>query len=324
MTRKNLLRALNLALILLLFGGLFYYVNFPEILTILRTASLLPLLLAVLAGLLAGYVSSIELWILARKQGLTFSINDLFFLNLSARFYSFFSPLSSIGTFVRWQRLSGGEKPAEGLVTIAFNRTLDILVAICAGLFWGIAAIGRFSINLPLVVSYLVGFMAGIWWLLKASANIAGWAEQRAKAASHPILKAVFRFIVQLFLSLSVYKTFSVSELLILALTALIGELVSLLTLVLIAVSVHITIPIVDLGWMRPLLFLASLSPFTLAGGIGIREVSAVVIMVSLGIASGQAVAFSLLSYARAAVVSLIGGGVELVYFFSRLGTRAR
>lgn len=313
--QKKVWNGLKLVLILALLAGFFYFVPLNQILDVLKTVNLIPLLWTLLISMAAIYITSIELWVLTKKQGIAHSVHQLFLLNLSIRFYSFFSPVSSLGTLIRWQKLSNGGKGTEGLMAIAANRVLDIIVAIAVGLFWGISALNQDMLNLPALLGYLAVFLALLWIVLVISGPIAAWAAQRAEASHRHWVARGFRLISKLFTSLQMYRSFTVSEVLILTSTAILGELVALLAFVLIAMSVHISITVVDLGWMRSLLFLAALTPFTLAGGFGLREVSTVVIMAGLGIPADQAAAFSLLVYARSVIVSLFGGLLELGTF---------
>jgi uncharacterized protein (TIRG00374 family) len=313
--KKKVWNGLKLLLILALLAGFFYYIPLSKILGALKTVNLIPLIGTLVISVVAIYITSIELWVLTNKQGIPFSVFQLFLLNLSIRFYSFFSPVSSLGTLLRWQRLSSGGKGAEGLVAIAANRVLDIIVAIAVGLFWGISALNREMINLPVLLIYLAVFLASLWLVLKISTSMAAWATRKSEASRNRWVAKGFRLVAKLFVSLEIYRSFTGPEILLLTFTAVIGELVTLLAFVLIALSVHISISVVDLGWMRSLLFLAALTPFTLTGGFGLREVSTVVIMAGLGIPADQAAAFSLLVYARSVVVSLIGGAFELGTF---------
>ncbi len=310
--KKKWWNGLKLLLILALLAGFFYYIPLPKILDALTTVNPWPLLWTLVISMAAIYITSIELWVLTHKQGIPLSVFQLFLLNLSIRFYSFFSPISSLGTLMRWQRLSTGGKGAEGLVAIAANRVLDIIVAIAVGLFWGISALNQEMINLPVLLVYLALFLVSLWLALKVSAPVSAWATRKSEVSRNRWVAKGFRLVAKLFASLEIYRTFTGPELLLLTFTAVIGELVTLLAFVLIALSVHISISVVDLGWMRSLLFLAALTPFTLTGGFGLREVSTVVIMAGLGIPADQAAAFSLLVYARSMVVSLLGGTVEL------------
>ncbi|MFZ5881205.1 MAG: lysylphosphatidylglycerol synthase domain-containing protein [Chloroflexota bacterium] len=311
--RKEVWNGLKLALVLALLAGFFYFVPLDQILEVLKTVDLVPLAWTLVISMAAIYITSMELWVLTHKQGISLSVHRLFLLNLSIRFYSFFSPVSSLGTLLRWQRLSDGGKGAQGLVAIAANRMLDIIIAVAVGLFWGISALNKDVISLPMSLAYLVIFLFLLWLGLKISAPLAAWSARRSEATHNRWVARGFHWAAKLFTSLDMYRSFTWLEILTLTFTAILGELVTLLAFVLIALSVHISISVVDLGWMRSLMFLAALTPFTLAGGVGLREVSTVLIMAGLGIPADQAAAFSLLVYARSMVVGLIGGAFELV-----------
>lgn len=322
--KKLVLNSLKLILILALLAGFFYYIPLSNILNVLKTVSLPPLFWTLVLGILAIYGASIKLWVLTRKQGIDIPVHKLFVLNLTIRFYSFFSPVSSVGSLLRWQRLAIDGKAAEGLVAVAANRVLDIIVAITVGLFWAITALNQEMVNVSLTVSYLIIFLFFLWFLIRISDPLAVWAQRKKAVSRHPITAKGFSLLSKLFLSLGIYRSFSWLEVIILVFTALGTELFSLLAYVLIALSMHISISVVDLGWMRALLFLAALAPFTLAGGFGLREVSAVVLMSGMGIAADRAAAFSLLIYTRSMVISLIGGGLELVLFLFERSPRRK
>ena len=305
--------SLKFVLILALLAGFFLYVPFSDIKVVLEKVTLLPFVLSILVSLVSNYVTSIELWVLTRKQGISIPVSQLFLINLSVRFYSFFSPLSSIGALLRWQRLSGEGKAVEGLAAVTANRVFDIFVAIAVGLFWAITALNHEMVNIPVMVAYLVGILVLFWLALRSSGSLSAWFEGRAVLNANKLRAKIYGLLARAFRSVETYRSFSTSELLVLTFTAVLGELITLSAYVLVALSLQIPISIVDLGWMRALLFLSALAPFTLAGGFGLREVSTVILMSGLGIPATQAAAYSLLAYFRSVVVSLIGGAVELV-----------
>jgi len=317
--RKSILNGLKLILILALLAGFFYYIPLSNILNVLKTVSLPPLFWTLVLGILVIYGASIKLWVLTRKQGIDIPVHKLFVLNLTIRFYSFFSPVSSVGSLLRWQRLAVDGKAAEGLVAVAANRVLDIIVAITVGLFWAITALNQEMVDVSLTIAYLIIFLFFLWFLIHISDPLAVWAQRKKADSRQPVAVKAFSLLSKLFLSLGIYRSFSWLEVIIMVFTALGSELFSLLAYVLIALSMHISISVVDLGWMRALLFLAALAPFTLAGGFGLREVSAVVLMSGMGIAADRAAAFSMLIYTRSMTISLIGGGLELVLFLFEL-----
>lgn len=312
--RENIRYCLKLIAAVLLLAVFFYYIRLPRFFEVVRTVSPAPFLVSILLGLIAIYIASIELWIFARKQGIFIPVPQLFILNLGTRFYSFVSPFSSAGSIVRWYRMSKNQKSTEGLMAVAANRVLDVIIAMSAGLFWGITTVNHFAINTSLILIYMISLISALWMTLRISIPAANWIEEKERN-NFGAFRSIYHVIGHLLRSLSVYQTFSSRELGILVFTALTGELATLLAYALLAFSVHIPISIADLGWIRSLLFLAALTPFTLIGGLGLREVSAVLIMSGLGVAAEQATVFSFLLYSRNLLLSLIGGAVELILF---------
>jgi uncharacterized membrane protein YbhN (UPF0104 family) len=92
----------------------------------------------------------------------------------------------------------------------------------------------------------------------------------------------------------------------------ILGYLVGFASYIIIARSTGIAISIFDLGWIRSVILLAALLPFSFAGGVGIREVSLVVLLSLYNVDAEIALAFSILLFIRNIVLSLTGGLLEL------------
>ena len=311
---KKLGAVLNLLLMLALLIIFFRYTGFEGILQILQSVSLPLFTLAIAISMLQNVFSSVRFWLLLRKQGIVIPLFDLIFINIGVRFYAFFSPVSSIGSLLRFQRLIPAEKVAEGLAAFGANRVFEILFLFSMGVFWGLTSVNQDILDPSAFILYLLALMLALWLAFRFSDLVTIWAEQKQVKAASKILSWVYRATGKLFRSFGIYRTFSFSEVLALVGIALLGDLVSLAGFALVALALHIPISFVDLGWIRALMLLAAFTPITLPGGFGMREVSAVVLMSSLGIGAGQAGAFSLLLYARSVFTALFGGLVELVF----------
>jgi len=311
---KKLGAVLNLLLILALLFVFFHYSSFDGIMKVLRTTSLSWFALAFAISLLQNIFSSIRFWLLLRKQAISISLSKLIGINIGVRFYSFFSPISSVGSILRFQRLISAEKIAEGLAAFGANRVFEILFLFSMGVFWGLTSINRDVLNPFAFIVYLLALILALWFAFKFSDFITAWTERKQENASSKIWLWIYRVIGKFFRSFSIYRTFSFNEVLTLLGIALLGDLFSLLGFALVALSLHIPISLVDMGWIRALMLLAAFTPITLPGGFGMREVSAVVLMTSLGISAELSAAFSLLLYARSVFTALFGGVVELVF----------
>jgi len=316
---RRLGRALNLALIFALLAGFFYYADTEELFRVLAGAHLQIFILAVAASAVITFFMSFRLWLIIRKQGIEMPLLRLVGVNMGIRFYSFFSPISSVGSIMRWSRLIPAGKSAEGLAALGVNRVFEIVLAIAASIFWGFTAAKQDVLDSGLLLIYL-GFLVAVLWLtFRVSSSISIWAGQRESSAVSDSSTWAYRALKRFFGSFSLYRTLSTSEMALILASAIVADIVGLLAYLLVALSIDIPISFVDLGWVRALGLLAAWTPFTLPGGFGMREISTVVLMTGLGIGPEQATAFSLLLYARSVIIALIGGGIEFVFHISRL-----
>ena len=71
-------------------------------------------------------------------------------------------------------------------------------------------------------------------------------------------------------------------------------------------------IPIYDLGWTHAVVFFAAFTPLSIAGGLGIRDISLVFMLSLFGVDPEVALAFSLLIFSRGVFLSLLGGLMAL------------
>jgi uncharacterized protein (TIRG00374 family) len=310
--RFHIPRYVKIILFVGLLVGFFFYVPLQDIWRAVLSVDLAFFIVSALVGLPSFYLGAVRLWLLARRQGIGLSVLQLFGINLVVRFYSFFSPASVIGSAMRWYKLSSGGKAAEALTAVTFNRAFDLFIAIMAGLFWALAGISQEALQPSLLILLLLIIIIGWLTVTRASSFISRWFTFRTDTTEKMLLKNAYSFLGRVFNSASVYANLSTPELLALGSAGFASELIALLGYVLLAHALHISISIVDLGWMRSLFFLAALAPFTLVGGFGLREVSVVMVMSAFGVNPDLAVSFSLLLYARTVLLSSVGGMVEL------------
>lgn len=311
---KKLGTILNLTLIPVLLFVFFRYASLDELIMALRTVYLPWFALSFAVSMLIIFFSSVRFWFMLRKQGILIQMLQLIGINMGVRFYSFFSPISSIGSIIRFQRLIPVEKVAEGIAAFGANRVFEIMIFLSMGVFWGLTSITQDGLNPAAFLIYLLVVLLALWTAFQVGDFVANWAERKQMVSSSRALIWVYRALGRLLRSLSLYRTFSSTDLLILLGVALLGDLISLFGYAFVALSLHIQISFADLGWIRSLMLLAAFTPITLPGGFGMREVSAIVLMSSMGLSAEQAAAFSLLLYARSLFVALLAGVLELAF----------
>ena len=314
----RVLQGIKLILVVGLFTALFWVIPFQDVFKVIKTAQPGLLVLGIALGLPNVYMKSVRLGLLTRKQGLPITFNRLFVVNLMVKFYLLFLPGTLIGSGIRWAKISPSGKSAESLAAVAFNRFIETFITILAGVFWFVTGIGQEKINLSIVFAFLVSIIFG--WLLFIKLSI--YLTQRfdhspEKISSQSVRQFIWNYSKRTIKSLSLYARLSIKDLSLLIGVGIMSYLVGFLSYIMIARSIGIDISIFHLGWTRSAVLLAALLPLSIAGGLGIREVSLVVLLSFYGVESEVALAFSLLLFSRNIFLSLIGGFLELCEIFA-------
>jgi hypothetical protein len=128
---------------------------------------------------------------------------------------------------------------------------------------------------------------------------------------ANPLFRWIVTRVIRLMDGLRNFSRLSWVDIVSLLVVGIGWQLIGTLAYTFKARSVAIDISISDLGWIRGLVTLATILPISFAGGLGIREVSTVALLVTLGVSPEQALAFSLLTLAQSILVALIGGLFE-------------
>ncbi len=314
---RNYWKYLKPLLLVGLLAVFFLVVPIQGIVHALATTNLTLFALSLILSLPVSYLAAITLRILARKQGIEFSTWELFKINFIIKFYSFFSPASFLGGGLRWYQLSRGGKSAEALSAVTMDRALDVFAAVVMGLFWFLAGIHRDTVNPAALLLLIAGMVAAWLGVTRLSPTLAAWATRLAERSRLSWAHRLLLFTGRVLNTLKGYTSLSVPEVLTLLGASILSEVISLIVQVILAMSLQISISPFDLGWMRAVSFLASLAPVTLVGGVGLSDVSTVLLMTGLGISTELATAFAFLVYARSAILSLMGG---IAQFFTGMG----
>ncbi len=313
LSKRRVVQALKFIFLLCLFFGLFWIIPLADVFQVIKSANPLLLIIGLGLGLPNIYLKSVRLGLLTRKQGLPISFNRLFVVNLMVKFYLLVLPGTLIGSGIRWAKISPSGKSAESLAAVAFNRFIETFLIIITGIFWFIAGIGQETINWVILLAFFLSIII-IWFLfIKVSIYLAQWFESKPEIITgHARWQFIWDYLKRTVKSLSVYAGLSIRELFNLIGVGLLAYLVGLISYIFIARSTDIDISIYNLGWTQSAILLAALAPIAIAGGLGIREVSLVVMLGLYGVEAEVALAFSILLFARNIFLSLIGGILEL------------
>ena len=312
-SKRRVVQTFKFFILICLFIGLFWIIPIADVFQIIKSANSFLLVIGIALGLPKIYINSVMLGILIKKQSMSISYNRLFAVNLMVKFYMLFLPGAMIGSGIRWAKISPSGKSAESLAAVAFNRFLEIFLIIATGLFWFIAGIKQESFSILILLIFILSIIL-LWMIyVKVSLFLVDWFDKKNSYGSQNAKWQIsWNYLEKIVKSLSVYTKFSIKEMLFIFGFGVLSYLVGLTSYIFIAYSVGISISIFDLGWTMSIILLASYLPISFAGGLGIREVSLVVLLSMFGIEAEIALAFSLLIFTRAIVLSLIGGVIEI------------
>lgn len=311
--QSRFIRILRIVLFIGLAGGVLFFLPIQKIIDAIRGVSAFYFWMSYLLMFPANYVGALRLWILTREQGIQVPPLKLMEINFVIRFYSFFSPASAVGSLMRWYKLSGNGKSAEALTAVAVNRLFDIFIAIVFGLFWLFGERNRFILVQPVWIFFFLAFTLLLWlFITRYSHPILLGIRNMTVNHQRVWLRKVGNYMERLSTALLVYSRLKVHTLLSMIIIGLFSELIGVLSFYYLAVSIDLPIQFTNMGWMRSIFFLTSLTPLTLAGGIGLREVSIVWVLTTIGVHADLATAYSFLFYVRSVLISLTGGLIEL------------
>jgi uncharacterized membrane protein YbhN (UPF0104 family) len=308
----RLKKILKVVLVISFLVAFFFYVPIQQLYRAILSANSFLFIIAALLGFPGIFLTTLGTWILARRQEIQLQLRDFYLFNLVIRFYGFFSPASAVATMMRWHKMSTGNKGAEALSVIAVTRMLSIVVAICMGLFWAVSSVYRNLINPFVFIFFLILVVFGWLLITRISPILANAFHRLSHVSTYVWMKKFAGFMGKFFESIRIYSNLPASVLVFVASLNLANEILGIFSHVLMAGALQIPLSITDLGWLRAISFLAALAPLTLAGGIGLREVSLVIILSAFDISPELAAAYSFLIYARGAVFSLLCGLIEL------------
>lgn len=312
-------RLVKIIILLVLFSCLFWIIPIGNVFRALLKADPLYITLGLVLTIISASLTAVELEPLIRKQGIKRSILQILAINLSVKFYTLFAPSTLIASGVRWYRFAQPEgKVAQSLVALAFYRLLEDFLTLSLGLgFWILSGGKEFQVNPGWIIILIMGII--LFWTLvtRISMPVYLWLKQRTGHFwDRPVRRDILRRFEKLIVAVSDYADMTVIGLLIAIIAGLVSVLTGMISALYLAKSIGIELSFLQIGWIYSIVLLATQLPFTVAGGLGVREVTLVAILPSLGISADLALAFSFLLFIRGIPLSLLGGLIELVRSF--------
>jgi uncharacterized protein (TIRG00374 family) len=296
-TGRRIRRLIKILFFIILFVALFWVVPIKEVFYALLSADPLYVLIGWLLVFPVVYLGAVQLKILTRKSGIELSVFQLLAVNLSIKFYMLFVPNAFVGSGMRWYKLSKpAGQTAEAFAAVAFNRLLDLFLIVGLGLGFFILSGQVRSQTSAMGLVVLVVVIASLWFVLtRVSLSLHTWMKTHFTGEKYGgRWGRLIEKIEQLLLAVGIVRL-----------------LLNIFSFLFMAMSVGIGLSYLNMGWIQSVVALTSMLPFTIAGGLGYREVSLVAMLATFNIGAELALAFSFLIFGRTILLGLVGGLVE-------------
>ncbi len=314
---QRLRRIVKILILIALFAALFWMVPLKAVVQAMLSADPIYLLLGIVLGGVTIILTAVQMEPLTRNQGITHGVGKILAINLAVKFYLQFTPSTLVASGYRWYRLAQpGGKNVEALVALAFFRVLETFLTIAMGLAFFLLAGQQTSLKVSLFWLALILLLIIISWVLVTRYSLkiyrwfrvrsAGWVE---KDSWQVLARRIEKFLI----AVTAYADMPATDLLLSISAGIISALVGIASGVALAQAVGIDIGFMNMGWVQAVVLIATQLPFTVAGGLGVREVTLVAILSTFGVSADLALALSFLIFIRGIILSLLGGLVELI-----------
>lgn len=292
------------------FTLILYLFDANDVLATIKGADVTSLLIAVGFALFAQFFSAIRLWLLLVMQKIMLSPGKVFLIGLSTIFYGLVIPGGSIAAFaVRSVQLSRNariELVAAALVVDRVLATMFLIVigtiafaADYAALFW-FGIIGTGFILCTMMFAY--GRRSPDWMMRR----LENFANNQSPGRLHRFAKRISRALLN-------YMSANDGQVPIVLTVSLVAHLCGCLAYYVIAIGIDMNLPFLTICWIRSGMIMSTMIPVSV-GGLGVREITAVSLLVPLGFDEALSVGFSILIFLSTSVIlGLFGGFFELL-----------
>lgn len=304
---------LRLAFAVFLLALLFSQVDFGGALHILSridTQLLIPaFILFIAVRFIWAYLRSLCL----RPLHLNFTVLQLFKIILIATFYSVILPGGIVtGSAAAWYKLSKPEhKNVEAGALLVFIRLIEMLTLLAIGLIgvWFDPHLNSLYFRAVVGVMFL-GVVVLILPFVSPKASQA--FERRFAPVFHrlPASRRVREKSRRGWRTLTAFQALGKGTIAVTLGLSVFSHLIGVLVFVLLAQAVDIRLSVFAIGWLRTLLSIIQMMPVSIAG-LGVREISLVMLLGDYGIPKAQALSWSLAVFGLTAVVAAAGGLLE-------------
>ena len=283
--------------------------RYREIWNALKTSRPMPLIAAMAILIFGRLLVSVRTKTLTDVQDLSLSTARLFEISCASTFYGLALPGGFSGGIVRWYRLSQPDGNRSGaLAAVASERAVDFLVLALFGIFCWVADAQP---DRPPMVAGGLSAAAGICLLITliAFTGLGGLTETKIHGIAQRMKflpEAVIGSITRIATAFVPYRAMGSNKLMLLFGVSILFHMLVTVSQYLMIVSLGLGVSLISIGWVRAFTVFMTAVPIT-PSGLGVREVSLVMLLLPMGVSAAQAIAFSLLQFSGLLLIALIG-----------------
>ncbi len=302
--------SIQLLITVVLLGVLLTRIPFAQVWHTLTQVNVTLLMSAMLLQLAMRYSAALRMRILVKAQGIQLKARQLFEISCVSTFYGLGLPGELGGGAIRWHRISApNNKPAESFLCILVDRAVDTLVLLGLGLmFWCLDPLAAKQGALGVLLMSLL-LALGVMHALMLIPQVTEWVKVRLPEKG--VLGFVGGKFIKLIYAAEKFQDFPISVKLKVIGYSILRHLIGFASLVLMARAIALPLEMTQIGWIRSILLILSMLPIAWAG-LGVREVSLLVLLEPYGVAPDMTLAWSFLLLLRMLWIASIGAGFEV------------
>lgn len=235
------------------------------------------------------------------------SIGELTLINLAIRLYVLILPRPA-SIAIRWARYRRRGSGHDALALMIFERVVQLFVMMLVGtavipLEWA-----HLSSNGPAVfaASGAATLVAGAALLPFLAPRTSPWLERMCGLCDRYAPSVIARAAKRLLDAVTAFQALPRGTSRDIVLLSLLAYVLFIVSAYVVAVAMQLNISLWALAWIRPLVFLLTLLPFTI-GGLGVREVGFIGLLGLYGVPNHEAMAFSLVVFAAQIAIGVMG-----------------
>jgi len=295
---------------------LFTIIPFSKILSSLKSAEIILVLIGLILTAPIIYLSALETQFLLKIQETTIPVIEVIKINLSTSFYGLFLPGTLSGGAIKWYKLSEHGSKSSAAAVVVFNRFLELLMIVLIGMIFSLPTLYSSGSQEFALVWMLVFLFMIILYLLLLNKLVLDYIEKIILNVLLPkfLKEKACKFIT----AMKQFQNINLKDRLEILGLLLSYHGIGIISFYCFAKSINIDVNIWIIGWVRSVITISVMIPLSFAG-LGIREGMLVFLLNQYGVLPNDSMALSFLFFTRTLLNSMVGALFEFKKYFQQI-----